>query len=182
MDEFITANFTDLGAHHWSELQSTSTNNILSELEAFLMERPLSRSSTSSFEALSDPTHIPSASASPEHHVPTPPFESQQRQSATPALYLFFNADTDVLVRQEDLRNFAQNPWANKVPDELVFALLERVQLPKTSHGKGARKGARGYFCHWPGCTKTTMTIRLDHAKAHVAQHVGIKPFKCTEW
>lgn len=144
------------------------------------MERPLSRSSAPSLGGLSDPTYVPSPSS--EHRVPTPPFEFQQQQVGVIAPYPFFNADTDVLAKQENLRNFARNPWADTVPDELVTALLDRVQLPKASRGKGARKGAQGYYCRWPECTKTDMTIRLDHAKAHVSQHVGIKPFKCTEW
>ncbi|PVF91753.1 hypothetical protein CPB86DRAFT_284065 [Serendipita vermifera] len=64
-----------------------------------------------------------------------------------------------------------------EIPDELVTPILECVplSLPK----KGSRGGGAGYKCLWNGCSRVIK--RHDHAKNHIREHCGSKPWACGE-
>ena len=79
-----------------------------------------------------------------------------------------------------ELKNCPELQENEDIPHDLLLPFLHTVRLPAKTRGKGSRKGAHCYFCLWENCGKRV--VRRDHALAHVASHVGSKPFKCDYW
>lgn len=121
----------------------------------------------------SDQSYIPSLSSSPEPttmDIPSNPGNSPQSPSHLSPQDFFVPGDQDV----QDV----PSPQDGLEPiSDLLLAWLERVPLPPSLKGKGARRGAAEYKCLWDNCTKRIK--RRDHAKAHVAAHFNLKPHSC---
>ena len=188
INEIILANCNTIApsALHGNAWGGPTSEDVWTLFGTFIIDVPPSPSSMFSSESLDQDNTANSVPSPREDHptAPSPPPEIpyQEVPSGTPPLHLFYTPDRDIHAAKVDLINFARAPWAEQIPSELLLAFLERVPLPKATRGKGARKGAKGYYCHWPGCNKTDMTLRLDHAKAHVARHIDSKPHKCSDW
>ena len=146
--------------------------------ESFIPEQA---DSPSSIERFSDQSYAPSAGSSPDptgiemdHNYE---FEAHDHgyQSSHPPYHFSYPSGGDGATENA--------PTAHETLEqhnELLMSSLERISLPHSPKGKGARKGAAEYKCLWEGCAKRVK--RRDHAKAHVAAHYGLKPFACPHW
>lgn len=166
---------------HISEVYNFTTGS--PERDAATTERSDSPSTTNSYESFAGSTYIPSPSPSPQpmlidmayhsdgvhvHHASQEP--TQPQYTSSPFASNNKNHHGGGGGAQESLDEV----------EELLLAYLERKPLPLSAKGTGARRGAAGYMCRWPDCTKQVK--RRDHAKAHVAAHFGLKPFGCPHW
>ncbi|KAG8761336.1 hypothetical protein FRC14_004741 [Serendipita sp. 396] len=62
---------------------------------------------------------------------------------------------------------------------EYLDPFLEIRRLPESRSGKGSKNGADSYVCRFPSCRKKI--VRRDHARDHIATHVGSRPHRCDD-
>lgn len=143
-------------------------------------DQPLAPTSTaeSTIAVLGDHSQAPTPSPAPS---PAPAqLEGASSSASSPGPVIACGASPpNIPAAKLALQRYGASHLGEHVPDEYTIPLLEKKLLPSSPRGRGARNGAEGYFCHFPGCSETRLITRLDHAKAHVASHVGSKPHKC---
>jgi hypothetical protein len=132
-------------------------------------------SSHGSPQAAWDGTYVPSPSpeyvALPMNLITQIGGYSRQRHSKKCPAYPVGSVD----------HHAARQTLPNQISDNHMLSYLERITLAPRLRGRGARGGAAGYICRWPGCNWPQFS-RRDHAKNHIAAHMNLRPHGCTKW